>query len=104
MNNDALNNIKKLRDVLNEAIAAMESGREVRVEEKHPCDVVTWHEVAVFRDRDYRCVIKPREIWVNEYPYGTAAIHHSLEEAEGLATPDRIRCTRFVEAMDDEHS
>ena len=36
MNNDALNNIKRLRDVLNEAIAAMESGRDVRIEQKLP--------------------------------------------------------------------
>lgn len=98
--NDALDNIKRLRDVLNEAIAAMESGREVKVEEKLPSEE-EWHNVA-FRDRKYRCVIKPREVWVNEYPYGTTAIHYSREDAEIRATPDRIRCTRFVEAPDDE--
>jgi hypothetical protein len=38
MNNDALDNIQRLRDVLNEAIAALEAGRDVRVEEKHPSD------------------------------------------------------------------
>ena len=102
MSNDALNNITKLRDVLNEAIAAMESGREVLVEEKRPCDVATWHEVAVFCDRDYRCTIKPREVWVNEYPRNVATMWRTREEADERATQDRIRCTRFVEALDNE--
>ncbi len=102
MSNDALNNITKLRDVLNEAIAAMESGREVRVDEKRPCDVETWHEVAVFCDRDYRCVVKPREVWINEYPRNVMTMWRTREEADERATQDRIRRTRFVEALDNE--
>jgi hypothetical protein len=79
MNNDALNNIKKLRDVLNEAIAALEAGREVQVEEKRPCDVATWHEVAVFRDRDYRCVI---ELVRRAWNFATAAERKRMMEID----------------------
>ena len=109
MNNDALDNIKRLRDVLNEAIAALEAVREVRVEEKHPRDVVTWHEVAVFRDRDYRCVVRPREVWVNEYPDGLdyaglgRKFYDSREIADACARDSRIRCIRFVEAPPEEN-
>lgn len=99
MNNDALNNIKKLRDVLNEAIAALEAGREVQVEEKRPCDVATWHEVAVFRDRDYRCTIKPREVWINENADGSlrCAAMKTREYAQFSAVKGR-NPIRFVEA------
>ena len=102
MNNDALNNIKKLRDVLNEAIAVLETGRDVRVEEKHPSDTEAWNEVAVFRDRDYRCVFRPREVWANEYPGGGRKFHDSREIADACARDSRIRCTRFVEAAEME--
>ena len=102
MNNDALNNIKKLRDVLNEAIAALEAGRDVRVEEKHPSDTEAWNEVAVFRDRDYRCVFRPREVWANEYPDGGRKFYDSREIADACARDSRIRCTRFVEAAEME--
>ena len=102
MNNDALNNIKKLRDVLNEAIAALETGRDVRVEEKHPSDTEAWNEVAVFRDRDYRCVFRPREVWANEYPDGGRKFYDSREIADACARDSRIRCTRFVEAAEME--
>jgi len=102
MNNDALNNIKKLRDVLNEAIAVLETGRDVRVEEKHPSDTEAWNEVAVFRDRDYRCVFRPREVWANEYPDGGRKFYDSREIADACARDSRIRCTRFVEAAEME--
>ena len=99
--NDALDNIKRLRDVLNEAIAAMESGREVKVEEKLPYGGA-WVEVIEFVQRDYRCVIKPREVWVNEYPRNVATMWRTREEADERATQDRIRCIHFVEALDNE--
>lgn len=98
--NDALDNIKRLRDVLNEAIAALEAGREVKVEEKLPSEDV-WHNVA-FRDRKYRCVIKPREVWANEYPGGGRKFYDSREIADACARDSRIRCTRYVEAINDE--
>lgn len=101
MSNDALDNIKRLRDALNEAIAAMEAGREVKVEEKLQSGE-QWNEVAVFRARDYRCVVRPREVWVNEYGGGVAGAFGSKKEADERATPNRIRCTRFVEAPNDE--
>ncbi|NLE27184.1 MAG: hypothetical protein GX625_17985 [Clostridiaceae bacterium] len=109
MNNDALDNIKRLRDVLNEAIAALEAGRDVRVEEKHPSDTEAWNEVAVFRDRDYRCVVRPREVWVNEYPDGLdyaglgRKFYDSREIADACARDSRIRCIRFVEAPPEEN-
>jgi len=101
MNNDALYNIKRLRDALNEAIAAMEAGREVKVEEKLPCDE-QWNEVNVFRDRDYRCVVRPREVWVNMYSGDSWAMCRTREEADKRARSSRIRCIRFVEAPNDE--
>ena len=103
MNNDALDNIKRLRDVLNEAIAALEAGRDVRVEEKHPSDTEAWNEVAVFRDRDYRCVFRPREVWANEYPDGGRKFYDSREIADACARDSRIRCIRFVEAPPEEN-
>ena len=99
--NDALNNIKRLRDVLNEAIAAMEAGREAKIEEKLPYGGA-WVEVIELVEREYRCTIRPREIWVNEYVGGLAGVFDSKKEADERATPNRIRCTRFVEAPNDE--
>ena len=99
--NDALDNIKRLRDVLNEAIAAMEAGREVKVEEKLPYGGA-WVEVIEFVQRDYRCVIKPREVWVNEYPGGGRKFYDSRDVADACARDSRIRCIRFVEAPDNE--
>lgn len=101
MSNDALNNVKRLRDVLNEAIAAMEEGREVKVEEKLFYGR-GWVQVIEFAQHDYRCVIKPREVWVNtsggklgEY------VHASREEALADSRPNS-EPIRFVEAPDDE--
>ena len=101
MNNDALNNIKRLRDVLNEAIAAMESGREARIEQKLPYGGV-WDEMFEFAEREHRCVIKPREVWVNtsggklgEY------VHASREEALAYSQPNN-KPIRFVEAINDD--
>ena len=99
--NDALDNFKRLRDVLNEAIAAMESGREARIEQKLPYGGV-WDEMFEFAEREYRCVLKPREVWVNEYPRNVATMWRTREEADERATQDRIRCIRFVEALDNE--
>lgn len=101
MNNDALNNIKRLRDVLNEAIDAMEAGREVMIEQKLPYGGV-WDEMFEFAERDYRCVIKPREVWVNEYPAGGRIFYDSRDIADAYARDSRIRCTRYVEAPNDE--
>jgi hypothetical protein len=101
VSNDALDNIKRLRDVLNEAIAAMEEGREVRIEQKLPYGGV-WDEMFEFAQRDYRCVIKPREGWVTEYAGDKWAVWSTREEADKRAMSDRIRCTRFVEAPNDE--
>ena len=95
--------MKRLRDVLNEAIAAMEAGREVMIEQKLPYGRV-WGEMFKFAERDYRCVIKPREIWVNEYSCGKWAAWPTREEADKREVSRRIRCTRYVEAPDDEHS
>ena len=78
MSNDALDNIKRLRDALNEAIAAMEAGREVKVEEKLPCDE-QWNEVNVFRDRDYRCVV---ELVRRAWNFATAAERERMRELE----------------------
>ena len=102
MNNDALDNIKRLRDALNEAIAAMEAGREVKVEEKLPCDE-QWNEVNVFRDRDYRCVVRPREVWVNDYRGDKWRMLRTREEADKRAIRDIIRWIRFVEDQQEEN-
>ena len=100
--NDALDNFKRLRDVLNEAIAAMESGREARIEQKLPYGGV-WDEMFEFAEREYRCVLKPREVWVNEYPAGMRIFHDSRDVADACASDSRIRCTRFVEAPPEEN-
>jgi hypothetical protein len=100
--NDALDNFKRLRDVLNEAIAAMEAGREVMIEQKLPYGGV-WDEMFEFAEREYRCVLKPREVWVNEYPGGATCWHDSRELADRCARDSRIRCTRYVEAPPEEN-
>ena len=99
--NDALDNFKRLRDVLNEAIAAMESGREARIEQKLPYGGV-WDEMFEFAEREYRCVLKPREVWVNEYPAGGRIFYDSRDIADACARDSRIRCTRYVEAINDD--
>lgn len=102
MNDDYLEHLRQLRDVLNDAIAAMESGREVRIEEKLPYGGA-WVQVVEFGDREYRCTIKPREVWLNENADGSlrCAAMKTREYAQFSAMKGR-NPIRFVEALDDE--
>ena len=94
--------MKRLHDALSEAIAALESGRDADVEYRY--FEHAWHRYQWLdtEHRDYRCTIKPREVWVNEYSDDKWAAWRTREEADKRAMSDRIRCTRFVEAPNDE--
>jgi hypothetical protein len=92
--------MKRLHDALSEAIAALESGRDADVEYRYPEHA--WHRYPWLDSVEHRCTIKPREVWVNEYVGGLAGAFDSRRDADEHATPHRIRCTRFVEAPNDE--
>ena len=92
--------MKRLHDALSEAIAALESGRDADVEYRYPEH--GWHRYLWLGSVEHRCTIKPREVWVNEYPGGGRKFYDSRDVADACARDSRIRCTRFVEAPDDE--
>ena len=92
--------MKRLHDALSEAIAALESGRDADVEYRYPEH--GWHCYPWLDSVEHRCTIKLREVWVNEYSCGKWAAWLTREDADKRAMSDRIRCTRFVEAPNDE--
>jgi len=98
--------MKRLHDALSEAIAALESGRDADVEYRSPEH--GWHCYPWLDSVEHRSTIKPREVWVNEYPDGLnyeglrRKFYDSREIADACARDSRIRCTRFVEAPNDE--
>lgn len=44
---------------------------------------------------------KPREIWVNEYAQHMSVHFSSACDADMRALPNRIRCVKFVEVVED---
>lgn len=46
--------------------------------------------------------IKPREIWVNEYPRHFGNTYNTKEEAEKYKTSSCVRTIKFREVLDDE--
>jgi len=52
---------------------------------------------------DYRIAREPRVVWENEYTYAQLldCVHPTKEKADKNASPDRIRCVKFVEVMED---
>jgi hypothetical protein len=102
MTNDQLQHLKAVRDVLINAVELAEKNRYVTIEYRYRCTCGGWTLLNI-EQCDYRCTIKPREVWVNEYSSGKWAAWPTREEADKRATSDRIRCTRFVEAPPEEN-
>jgi hypothetical protein len=101
MTNDQLQHLKAVRDVLINAVELAEKGRDVTIEYRYRCTCGGWTLLNI-EQCDYRCVTKPREVWVNtccgelgEY------VHASREEALAYS-PRNSKPIRFVEAPDDE--
>ena len=100
MRTESLDSLKQLRDVLNKAIAAIESGREVEIDIKLPGEYGgTWQEFDLGPHREFRCIITPREVWINENMDGSLRLvaMRTRTEAQASASPghDPIR---FIEA------
>lgn len=100
MNREYLNTLRQLRDVLDQAIAAIESGREVEINTRFPGEYGgAWQEFDFGRHQECRCVIMPHERWFNRLGNGNLSVyaHPTREEALRYANSDR-EPIRFIEA------
>lgn len=65
-----------------------------------------WYRVAVpvwnFSQFEYRIKAKPREFYLNIYPYGTICVHATVEKANSNAGSNRQECILVREVLSEE--
>lgn len=102
MTNGQLADLKAVRDVLINAVELAEHGRDVTIEYRYRGTCGGWTLLNT-EQCDYRCTVRPREVWANEYWGGLGGVFCTKMVADEHATPNRIRCIRFVEAPPEDN-